>query len=69
MNDILGVEMAESHGDLNYIEASRVFGETLLLLHVSEELPTTDESHNEVESELSLEDVVHIDQELVLCLE
>lgn len=69
VDDVLRVQMAESHGDLDGVEAGPILWEPSHLPQVHKKLTTTDESHNEEDFLLSLEDVAHTDKEGVVCLQ
>jgi len=61
--------MAQSHGDLNGIEAGTRLMEASDLAQMHEELATTDESHHEENLLLCLEDVAHTNEERVIGLQ
>ena len=60
INDLLGVQVTESKSDLHSEELGLVLWELPDLDQVAEELTTLDKLHQEVNTELILEDVFHI---------
>ena len=68
VDDVLRVEMAQCHGDLDRVEAGTLLWETGHLSEMHEEFTTTDESHDEENLLLSLEHVAHTDKEGVIGL-
>jgi len=59
MCNALRVKIADSHGNLSCIELNNILGESLLALEDFVQLTTSDERHDEVKSELRLEQIVH----------
>jgi uncharacterized protein YheU (UPF0270 family) len=57
------VEITYSHSDLSCVELNYVLREPFLALEDLVELSSSNEGHDEVESELRLEQVVHTYQE------
>ena len=62
------MEMADSQGDGKRVELGALLRELPSLPEMSEELTTTDETHDEVELGVSLENVLHTDEERVVRL-
>jgi hypothetical protein len=60
------VEVAQGEGDLSDEEAGLLLPEALDLHKVPEELPALDETHEEVDAELVLEDELHVYHEGML---
>lgn len=69
VDDVLGVEMTECHGDLNGVEAGTLLREASHLSQVHEKFTATNESHHEENLLLRLEHVAHTDKEGVIGLE
>jgi hypothetical protein len=69
MGDTLRVEITYSHSDLSCVELNYVLRESFLALEDFVELSTSNEGHDEVESKLRLEQVVHTYQERVVARE
>jgi hypothetical protein len=68
VNDLLLMEMTDSQGDGKRVELGTLLRELPSLPEMSEELTTTDETHDEVELGVSLENVLHTDEERVVRL-
>jgi len=66
VDDLLFMEVAESDGNLGDHKASLFFWEASLLDEMSEQLASLDEVHDEEDSELVLEHVIHGDNEWML---
>ena len=62
------MQVTKSHRYLNCIETSSLFRETCNLAKMSEKFTTSYESHDEENLLLSLEDVIHSNQEGVISL-
>jgi len=58
--------MTKSESNLSHKEFSLLLGESSDFDQMSEELTTLDEVHHEINSEFVLENILHINQELVL---
>lgn len=69
VNDILVVKVLKGNGHLSYHELSLLLSEFSNRAQVAEELTTLNEIHDEENSVLVLEDVIHADQERVLFAE
>jgi hypothetical protein len=57
------VQVSQSEGDLGCEKLGLVFREHANVNQMAEELATLDELHQEVDPELVLEDVLHVDKE------
>jgi hypothetical protein len=68
VNNLLLMEMTDSQGDGKRVELGALLRELPSLPEMSEELTTTDETHDEVELGVSLENVLHTDEERVVRL-
>jgi hypothetical protein len=60
------MQVSDSHNDLSSVELNHVLRESLPRLEYFVELASSDEGHDEVESQLRLEQVVHAHQEGVV---
>jgi hypothetical protein len=58
--------MSKCQGNLCSEESYMVLGEALYLHEMAEELSTLDELHEEIDSVIVLEDVLHINEERVV---
>lgn len=61
--------MTEGHGNLNGVEAGTVLWEARDLAQVHEQFSTSDESHDEENLLLSLEDIAHANKEGMIRLQ
>jgi len=66
VDNLVLVEMAQRKGNLRSEETHVVLGEALDLHEMTEKLSALNELHQEVNSVLVLEDVLHVDQEGVV---
>ena len=69
VDDILRVQMTQSHGHLNGVETGSLLWEPGYLSQVHEQFTATDESHDEENLVVSLEHVAHAHQEWMVSLE
>lgn len=69
MSNTLLVKVTNCHYDLGSVELDYIFGESLLALEDFIELTTSDERHDEVETKLRLEEIVHADKERMITAE
>lgn len=69
MCNSLGVKVSNSHGDLSGVELDNLFSESLLLLENFIEFTSFYEGHDEIESELGLEQVIHSYEERMITRE
>ena len=63
IDDLLRVQMTESEADLHSEELSLVLWELSDLNQMAEELSSLDKWHEEIDTELVLEHIFHINQE------
>lgn len=68
INDVFGVQVTQSHGDLQGIELGAALWESSHSSQVREELSSTDEPHDEEDLLVCLEDIAHAHKEGVVCL-
>ena len=62
------MQVAESEGHLGTVEANTFEWKPLVNENLVEDLSSLDEVHDEVQSDLVLEHVVHLDDEWMICL-
>ena len=68
IDDILAVQMTQSHGNLNCVETRSLFRESCNLAQMGEKLTSTHESHDEEYFVVCLEDVIHSNEEGMVSL-
>lgn len=66
MCDALFVKVSNGHGDLSSVELDNLFSESLLFLEHLIKFTPLHEGHNEIETELGLEQVVHSNKERMI---
>ena len=69
VDDILLVQVAQSHGYLDSVESCTVLREASHLSKVHEELATSDKAHDEEDLCFGLEYVAHADKERMISLQ
>jgi hypothetical protein len=69
MSNTLRVQVSDCHYYLGCVKFNNVFREPLLALEYLVKLTTSHKWHNEVESELRLEKIVHAHKEWVIAAE
>ena len=63
IDDILAVQMTQSHSNLDCVETRSLFREPRNLAQMGEKFTSTDESHDEEYFVVGLEDVIHSNEE------